>query len=94
VPGLRAHRLRRLEQQTRSSLDAALTIADLSHEVASDACDQRGQPERCEAIDIAFERIADIGESALHALDEGRVEQAQDMYKQLAAQLRGLRGAK
>jgi hypothetical protein len=77
-----------LEQRLRGQLDGSLAIAEASYEVASETC---GKPERCEAIDDAYLRIADIGEAALHALDEGRVEQAQDMYKQLAAQLRGLK---
>lgn len=79
------------ETRVRGSLDGALQIAELSYGIASDACDQQRTPERCEAIDIAYERIADIGESALQALDAGRLEQAQDMYKQMAALLRGLK---
>jgi hypothetical protein len=79
------------EARARGALDAAMQVADLSHEVASDACDQRGAPAKCEAIDVAYERIADIGEAALHALDEGRIEQARDMYAQIGALLRGLK---
>ena len=91
TPQLTACATASLEQTTRSSLDAALTVADLSHSVASDACDQKNDADRCEAIDVAFERIADIGESALQALDRGAVQQAIDMYNQIASLLRGLR---
>lgn len=83
-----------LEQRMRGQLDAAMTVADLSHQVASDACDQRNDAARCAAIDDVFLRIADIGEAALRALDAGYVDKARDMYGQIAALLRGLRGGK